>query len=440
MNQTIHPLFRFIHQNARIRHASHAEKIIFWTIILTPLWWLLGIQPLLYPAILIFIFIKSINLDTLIRNPPPISVWAWLAMSLIMLWTALIGISYASLGMKETLAAIVTFAKGYFLIFICLILPFWNSIRTAIITRAVAWMASGYLINIILHIFTLFLGFTESFAPPWAKFFPGNPASFVVKAPTFQAFFGVIVPRTTLYFPDPPILGICGLLCFIICLGETSPTLRRWGLLGSFTALVISQSRLAWICLPLSLCIYAIFRSQRARLGSLWTGASAALLCASLGGITITELLNKPLEIFTSARPASSTDREFVVRKTLEAWQESPFIGWGVAQGTADWHTYSITLGSFSTYAAVLYLHGVVGFTFFLVALLSTLLNLWKLAIQDNSTAQKALGAVIALIIFMEAIPLSWMAVYFWFFFIWIGSILVELNNQNDELIKISHS
>ncbi|WP_315876540.1 O-antigen ligase family protein [Acaryochloris sp. 'Moss Beach'] len=194
------------------------------------------------------------------------------------------------------------------------------------------------------------------------------------------------------------------------------------------------------MCLPLSLCIYAIFRSQRARLGSLWTGASAALLCASLGGITITELLNKPLEVFTSARPASSTDREFVVRKTLEAWQESPFIGWGVAQGTADWHTYSITLGSFSTYAAVLYLHGVVGFTFFLVALLSTLLNLWKLAIQDNSTAQKALGAVIALIIFMEAIPLSWMAVYFWFFFIWIGSILVELNNQNDELIKISHS
>lgn len=432
--------FKFILPNVKIGRLSAAEQIVFWTIILTPLWWILGIQPLLYPAIIIFLFLRSIDLDKIIRNPPPICIWSWLAMSLIMLWTALVGISNGSLGMKETLATIVTFAKGYFLIFTCLVLPFLNLIRTVVITRAVAWMASGYLVSICLQVMMLFVGFTEDFIPPWARYFPGNPASFIVQAPTFQAFFGVLVPRTTLYFPDPPILGICGLLCFIICLGEPSRSLRRWGLLGSFTALVISQSRLAWICLPISLTIYVVFRSQGARLGSLWTGALAALLCTSLGGMTVAELLNKPLEIFTSARPASSTDREFVVRKTLEAWQESPWLGWGVAQGTADWHIYSITLGSFSTYAAVLYLHGVVGFMFFLVALLSTLWNLWRLAIKGNSESQQALGAVIALIIFMEAIPLSWMAVYFWFFFVWVGSILVDQKIKNHNPIKVSNS
>lgn len=418
---------RFKPQHLR-RRMSVAEQIICWVIVLTPLWWLLGIQPFIYPAVSIFLLVKSINLDKLLSISLPICIWAWLAMSLVMLWTAMSGLVDASLGIKEGAAAIVTFSKGYFLIFTCLVLPFWNSIRIEVITRSISWLASSYLVTLCIQILMLIVGYTDNFSPPWARFFPGNPLSFSVQAPTYQAFFGVVVPRTSLYAPDPPILGICGVLCFIICLGESNKILRRTSLCGSLAALVVSQSRLGWICLPIALIITSIFRSQSSRQGTLWGGSLTALLCVSLGGLTFAELISKPLEIFTSARPSSSTDRALVVGKTLEAWQESPWVGWGVPQGTADWHTYSITLGSFSTYAAVLYLHGILGFTFFILSLLTTLWSLWTLAVQGKHISQRALGAVIALCIFMEAIPLSWMAVYFWFFFIWIGCILSDSN------------
>lgn len=421
---------RFISNKNRLTRLSSVEKIIYWTIVLTPLWWLLGIQPIFYPAVLVVLLVKNFGIEKVINYPLPICIWSWFLMSMIMIWTAMVGIFSSSLETRYIFAALVTFLKGYFLIFSCLVIPYWSLVRVKVVTRAVSWLSSIFLLSLSFQIIQLIMGFNEPFSPPWARFFPGNPSSFIVDAATFKPFFGVIVPRTTLYYPDPPILGICGLLCFIICLGESCTFLRRTGLVGSFAVLLISQSRLAWICWPIALCIYSIFHNKSMRLGSLWMGSFSALLCVSLGGITIAELLNKPLEIFTSARPSSSADRGFVVQKTLEAWQESPLIGWGVAQGTANWHTYSITLGSFSTYAAVLYLHGLVGFIFFLAALISSFWSLWKLSSQGNLVAQRAFASFLALTIFMEAIPLSWMAVYLWFFFIWMGSILAESSNS----------
>lgn len=407
---------------------SFAERVLYWTIVLTPLWWLLGIQPLFYPAIAIGLLIFSFDFDTLIRKPLPVCVWAWLAMALAMLWTAMLGLSDLGFNLTKVASTLVTFFKGYFLIFACLALPFWNRISPRLITRAIAWMAVGYLVTISIQLVLLAAGFdVRPLYPPLARLTPGNKLSLIVNFTAgLQPFFGIPLPRSSLYMGDPPIPGICGLLSFLICLGEPNPRLRGLALAGSFSALVVSQSRLAWVCFLIAIAIYSSFRNFLAREASLWLFSFTALLC-SLKEWTLSDLLSKPLAVFHKARPASSTDREFVVRKTLEAWQESPWLGWGIAQDSANWYNYNITLGSFSSYAGVLYLHGIFGFTVFITALVATLVSYWKSATEGNLLSQRAIAGLVALSLFIHGLPLSWIAVHLWFFFVWLGAILSEV-------------
>lgn len=410
---------------------SFPERVIYWTIVLTPLWWLLGIQTLLYPAIATVLLAVNFDIDKLIRSEIPACVWAWLAMAVVMLWTATFGLSNVGFEILKTAATVVTFFKSYFLIFACMVLPFWHCLRVRVVTRAVAWMTTGYLVTIAIEMVMLALKIGGAgFLPPLARVIPGDKQSLLVTFAEYQPFFGISLPRTVLYTPDPPILGVCALLCFFICLGETNRRLRKFALVGCVIALLISFSRLAWICFPLALLITAYFRSTLARQGSLWGVSFTSLLCGFLG-LTLDELLKTPLEVFNGARASSTTDRELVVRKTLEAWQESPWLGWGIAQGSVRWYIYDITLGSFSTYAAVLYLHGIIGFIFFMAALISTLGSFWGPAFRGNPLCNRALASLIALYVLCNATALSWMTVYLWFFFVWLGAILSELQQNH---------
>ncbi|HEY9767607.1 MAG TPA: O-antigen ligase family protein [Coleofasciculaceae cyanobacterium] len=417
---------------------SLAERILYLAIVLTPLWWLLGIQPLFYPAVVICLLAYSFDFDKPIKQPLPMCAWAWLTMALVMLATALLGLSDVGFEPMEVASTLVTFFKGYFLIFACLALPFWHKIDSGVITRAVAWMAIGYLVLICLQLILLVAGIKIGvFYPPLARLTPGNKLSLMVNlSASLKPFFGINLPRSSLYMGDPPIPGICGLLSFVICLGESNSRLRNLALAGSLGAVAISQSRLAYVCLAIAIITNASFQSFVARQAYLWFIAALALVC-SLREWTISDLVNQPLRIFNQARQASSTDREYVVRKTLEAWQESPWLGWGIAQGTANWYTYKIELGSFSTYAAVLYLHGIFGFIFFIFALAITLFDFWKFAVAKNQLCQRAVSSLVALYIFIQGLPLSWISTYIWFFLIWLGAVLSEQQNQQSNLKKI---
>lgn len=411
---------------------SASERVIYWTILLTPIWWLLGIQPLFYPAVIIVLLAVNFEIDKLIQGSLPACVWAWLAMALVMLWTAILGLNSIGFSFQVTAATAVTFFKSYFFIFACLTLPFWSQVRVRVITRAVAWMASGYLITIFIEMVMLALKIgKEGYVPLLARLIPGDKDSMQVFFASIQSFFGVPLPRTVLYTPDPPILGVCAVLCFFICLGETNRRLRNLALAGSLCALIISASRLALICLPLALLINASFRSQLVRQLFLWGASLTSLFCGLLG-LTFGELLNRPVETFNNARASSSAERALVVRKTFEAWQQEPWLGWGVIRGTV--HLYEdeyVTLGSFSTYAAVLYLHGIVGFICLVCAMVLTLVIFYGPAVRGNSLCKRAFVSLVALYILCNATPLSWMAVYIWFFFVWLGAVMHDTKQHS---------
>ncbi|MDY6902958.1 MAG: O-antigen ligase family protein [Cyanobacteriota bacterium] len=418
--------------NLKREAKSFAEKVIFWTIVLTPVWWLLGVQTIIYPVVSAFLLIAGLQIDKLVKNSLPICNWAWLGLTFAALWTNILGLETIGFEALKTAATLFTLFKGYFMIFACMTLPFWHRIRVQTITRAVSLMAASYSVLLAIQLLILFgLGPQEHFLPPLARLIPGEKTSLMVKFAEIQPFFGIPLPRTDLYTADPPILGVCGILCFFICLSETNPRWRKLALIGSLIALIISQSRLSWVCFPLVWLIIYCFRSGVARQSYLWIISITSLFAAVLS-LTVKDLIASPLETFNSARADSSKDREYIVSATINAWKESPWVGWGFMEKTASWGNgaFALPLGTFSSYAQVLYIHGIFGFIFFINALVSTLCSFWKPAIEGNQLCQRAFGCLIALYLLIHATNLTWMAIYFWFFFIWLGAILSEVQQQ----------
>lgn len=411
---------------------TFAEQVIYWTIILTPVWWFLGIQPIVYPVISALLLVAGLHIDKLVKKSLPICNLAWLAMTFAALWTNILGLEQIGFDTLKTAATLFTLFKGYFMIFACMTISFWHSVRIKVVTRAVSWMAVSFIVVLAIQLLILLaLGPQEPLLPPLARLIPGDKSSLKVSFAIIQPFFGIPLPRTDLYTADPPILGVCALLCFFICLGESNKRLRNFALTGSLLALIISQSRLAWVCFPLVFVIIACFRSGLARQGSLWVASFASLFCAVLG-LALQDLINAPLATFNSARADSSKDREYVVNATIDAWKDSPWVGWGIMERTVTWGNgaFELPLGTFSSYAQVLYVHGLFGFIFFAIALISTVCSFWEPSVRGNRNCQKAFACLVALYLLCQATNLTWMAIYIWFFFLWLGSILSDVQQQ----------
>lgn len=416
-----------IPQTISIQSFSFDEKIIYFTAILTPVWWLLGIQPLFYPAIGLLLLLKNFSFKKAIRKPLPVAAWAWFVMFLVMLVTVLQGLVESGAGVTTFLSSMVTVYKSYLMIFAFIALPFWGKVRSQVIVRAVTWMSFGFLINLLIQIVLLAAGVNDAvFTPPLAKILPGDVKSLMVTSAKFSSFFGVSLPRSTLHTVDPPILGAVAFLTFMISLTESKPQMRRWGIVGSLSALIISFSRSAWVGTALGLLFLTLFRSRLLRIWN-FVGLSIACLIGAVSERTPAELLASPAEIFNQARASSSDTRGIVVQATIDAWLEKFWLGWGIIRGEVQiYEGVYISLGSFSTYSAVLYLHGIIGFIVFLTSLLTTFWSFLQPAFRGVLSAQIALASLLILYILIQATPLSWMAIYLWFYFLWLGAVMHE--------------
>lgn len=422
---------------------SLTEKIIFWTIVLTPFWWLLGIQPLFYPSISALLVTINLNFEEVLDKSFPVFVLAWLAMLVVALITIILGLDEVQASTKIVAASFVTLYKGYFMIFCCIATPFLTRVRSQVITRAVIWMSIVFLAVLVIQLIMLGVGFDDAvFKPPLSKLIPGgdDSNSLLVRSAKVSVFFGIPLPRSLLHTADPPILGAFALLTSLINLNETDPLLKKIGLTGSISSLIISFSRSAWVGFIMSIILVSLFRSSRARQITAQFNFLIFLFCSSVS-ITVFQLIELPAKIFNSARADSSSTRDIVVQATIEAWQDKFWLGWGIIRGKVWlYEDVYLQLTSFSSYAAVLYLHGVVGFSVFCLALISTLATLFRYAVAQHENCQTAFSGFLLLCALLQATPLTWMAIYLWFFFIWVSSVLVEADQASYRNWAISFS
>jgi hypothetical protein len=427
---------------AKTAPLSLTEQIVFWTIVLAPIWWLTGVQTLLYPGVVLGLVVMNLHWTKLYDLRLSKAAWGWLAMTLTMLWTAMLGLNRVGYDPIQVTAILVTLFKSYLLLLSCLVLPCLTPIRLMVVTRAVVWYAIGALAVLLIELVLLVVlrnGGMDQFLPIFARLIPGDKVTLIIHLASFQEFFGFLLPRTGLYTPDAPILGVCSIMFFLVCLGESKPWLRWTSLTGCLAMLLISQSRLAWVTFPIALFLLSLFRQDIFRQGILWFAASVSLVCTVLGQ-SMGEFITRPLDMFNSGRPESSRDRAMVIQATIEAWQQRPWFGWGTIQGTVKWYTYEVALGSFSTYPAVLYMHGIFGFCVFVLAMVLTVTSAWPGAISGRVEHQRAVIGLLALYFLCNATPLSWMLSNFWSFFLWLGVLIAPQQRSQSIMPRTSIS
>ncbi|MGQ4649265.1 O-antigen ligase family protein [Lyngbya aestuarii] len=219
------------------------------------------------------------------------------------------------------------------------------------------------------------------------------------------------VTRLVLFAPWAPILGLAGNVYFCLTRQESD---RRWRLLGMVGAAAMawsSGSRAAQICLlvmpVVSWLAVRIFQPKI----QIFLGFTGAL--AGFFSYWLINLAEDFKNYFDGLRSDSSLERRILQRITRHRWwHDAPLWGHGeVSEGPAIVNFQ--TLGSHHTWNGLLYIHGVVGFSAFALAMFWTFVELLIKA-QKSETARVALSIVLVIFFFSFVDTLSNPIYTFW--------------------------
>ncbi|NJL51860.1 MAG: hypothetical protein HC930_05845 [Hydrococcus sp. SU_1_0] len=206
--------------------------------------------------------------------------------------------------------------------------------------------------------------------------------------------------RLILFAPWSPALGLVANVYFFLASQEKNPTLKWLGIMGAIAMIVGSVSRLAIICLPLTLAISWFLLNIYRPLVQLGTGL--VTFVAGFIAPAIIHNLQLAREEFSKSRAGSSRVRDVLGRIALYRWQQEAFL-WG--HGSVGEHGPKVTgrmaIGTHHTWFSILYTHGLIGCLSLAIPLAWSLVELVFKA-QNSQIAKVGLNIILVLIIFLE--------------------------------------
>ena len=391
------------------------EKLIWYYIIFTYPIYYLGGQYLLAPLLgyfLVFYLFKQ-WWDQTPATPPeekvtiPLVVWLWIVGMLMIEIALVIGHFNFDLGLGKTISSSVNRWLRTWVLFPVFMLVGCLKIRPRIIYRAVCILCLQSLFMVIIA--SIIHNPDVIYTSP-LKIFGGGDFYEV-------SVFGTGLDdgnelRLKLFAPWSPALGMVGNIYFFLARKEKNHTLKWLGMIGAIAMIVGSVSRLAIICLPLTICLSWWLMNIYRPLIQLITG-----LVAFLGGFlapTIFNTLQLLREQISKSRPGSSRVRAILRRTALYRWQNEAFF-WG--HGTVEERGPKVTgymqIGTHHTWFSILYNHGLIGCLSLAIPLAWSLIELIFKA-QNSQTAKVALNVVLVLTIFTVGENIDGLTYLYW--------------------------
>jgi len=408
--------------NTSIKPQNLPEKLVWYYIVGTFIAYYLGSQFVATPLLAFFLVFYLIKKWWNQTDETPeseriaisLTVWIWIfAMLTIEMCIIVSHINY-DLGLVQIIRTSVGWARQWGL-FALFPLAGHLRIRPQIIYRAVCILSLQCVIVVVLdNLVSLFHLPVLSFTSP-LKVLGGGNALYTVK------FFNNSIAQRNdfqLFAGWPTILGLISVIYFHFACQDLDKRWRRIGI-WSYTFLVFaSQSRVAILSFAITLFVSKVLTNWFRPKALFITG-----LIASLSGIALPKAVDLLLAVknfFDNYRGKDSADsgqlRSYINRMTLARWQsESPIWGHGVIEefGNGPRITYGIPLGTHSTWFAILYNHGVVGFFALALAFLCSFLTL-TISSQSSELSRMGLTIIIVLVIFGFSEPLQVWAYIYW--------------------------
>ncbi|MEY2858642.1 MAG: hypothetical protein RLZZ74_2955 [Cyanobacteriota bacterium] len=338
------------------------EKLIWYYLVCTYPIYYLGGQYLLAPLLGCFLALYLVRqwwnqtpatpIDEQITIP--VAVWIWIVGILMIEIALIIGHFDFNLGLGKTISSTINRWLRTWMLFPAFMLAGSLKIRPQLIYRAVCIVCIQ---SLLMAVIASGLNLPDvSYTSPLRVFGGGN--FYNVYA------FGTLLDsgelRLILFAPWSPALGLVANVYFFLASQEKNPTLKWLGIIGAIAMIVGSVSRLAIICLPLTLAISWFLMNIYRPLVQLGTGLAAFL--AGFLAPTMINNLQLAREEFSKSRAGSSRVRAVLGRIALYRWQKEAFF-WG--HGSVGEHGPKVTgrmaIGTHHTWFSILYTHGLIG-------------------------------------------------------------------------------
>ncbi|NOQ76466.1 MAG: O-antigen ligase domain-containing protein [Methylococcaceae bacterium] len=411
---------------------NFAERVIWYSITRTYLFYILGALYILAPVIAwVLLFHLGIKLYRQTELTPqheriiiPIGVWVWVVAMLVMEIALLVGHADFELGLGKTIKSTIGWAKGWALIAIFPLIGCLQ-VRAELIYKATAIVCLHTLILMPFLIAAYLIGLPKDLYVSPLKIVGGpGPEYFTV---TLYGINPDGTPRWRLFTPWGPALGFVANFYFIFALQLKGTRWFYFGIIGSVLMCLVSKSRLALVCIAIvGVASWAISRLTRLPILSAFSLSSVS---AGINAPTIIQTLDDFNQKFKSARADSSRVRSALGRIATDRWENEAMVwGHGIVEKGPHLVEYMM-IGSHHTWYGLLFVKGVVGFIALAVAMTYSFIDL-VIKAQKNVICRVGVSIILILFLYTFGENLEILAYLYWPALVVLG---IALKQGSDE-------
>jgi hypothetical protein len=421
-----------------IKPQNLPEYLVWYYIISTYLIYYIGAQfifaPLLAIALNVILIAQWLNMKEVNISLP---AWVWLVAMLFIEAVLIIGHLNFNLDLSEIIKSSINRWFRMFFLYAMFILAGHLSIRLKLVCRAICYLSVQSIFLIPLFFLGNILGLQElAFTSPLHVFGGGDFYD-------VNVFLGQIDGeqlRLTLFTPWAPALGLVGNIFFWLAFQEENRNLRRLGILGSLLAILLSQSRLALLCLPFVWIMRLLIPNM------LSPKIHFALSFSNfIGGMFFTRIafiFDSLKDQFVSYRPGSSRVRSTLERMAIYRWRnEAPIWGHGTIVSPGPAVVDGKPIGTHHAWYSLLYSHGIVGLLAFAIPVAWSFIYLLPY-IKKVKIAKVGQVILLTLFAFSFGENLDVLAYIIWPALIVLGIVfrechLYSLRNETERLLAL---
>lgn len=216
--------------------------------------------------------------------------------------------------------------------------------------------------------------------------------------------------RLALFAPWAPALGLAATLYFFLAIQEPNKKWRWIGIIGAIAMCVGSSSRLALIAVPLILIgVWFLTNFWRPTI-QIWVGFFSFIF--GIFSAQAIVMVNDFKDGVLGSRSSSTKIRKALIEVAFERSKEAPI--WGHGNQEASYKALeNMPIGSHTTWGGLMFMHGIVGLSAFLVPVVCTFITLFINA-QKSTIARVGLSILLVMLFFSSGESLDALAYLFW--------------------------
>jgi len=407
-----------------------AEKVVYWTIILTWPFYAIGALYVVGPvmgwalggfAAFALYFGPLMRPDMKARTPPVIILLSFVAMfgMLVVLW---VGQNDYGFGTGQIIKSSIGWAKGWALFPLYLTIGACLFIRMEVVSRAYCVLGLHTLILLPLFILAPKIGLPEKiFTSPLKAVGGPGPEYFTVFLYTIDPANGM--PRWQFFTPWSPFAGLVGVVTVLCALEEKNRFWMACGLLAGLAMVLMTKSRMSIVglvvCVGIPRGMPLLFKP--------WACFAAAMASVSMVmfGDRVAVAMSDARSHFREMRANSTRVRDALKRIAKERWASEAFwFGHGSVEPGSH-VTEHMLIGTHHTWFGLLFVRGAAGAILFAIPMVATLVVL-SLRVMVSPRGHLPLGVLLSLLLVSFGGNLETQFYIVWPALVIIGSALSE--------------